>query len=77
MNLQDITIHFAHSAYQLAPLFERRDTGIRHYQTWTVEDSYARMGDGEVLVVSGVWKNDMLERADKLKFIQVCGAGYD
>lgn len=77
MNLQDITIHFAHSAYQLAPLFERRDTGIRHYQTWTVEDSYARMGDGEVLVVSGVWKNDMLENADRLKFIQVCGAGYD
>ncbi len=77
MDLNDITIHFAHSAYQLSPLFEKRETGIKHFQTWTIEDTYARMPDGDVLVLSGVWNNDMLETADRLKFIQVCGAGYD
>ncbi len=42
-----------------------------------MDEAYARMGDGDVIVVSGYWKNDMLESADRLKFIQVCGAGYD
>ncbi|MEX2615197.1 MAG: D-2-hydroxyacid dehydrogenase [Alphaproteobacteria bacterium] len=73
----DATIHFAHSAYQLSALFEKRNTGIRHFQTWTPEDTRARMGEAEILVISGVWKNDMLPGADRLRFIQVCGAGYD
>lgn len=77
MNLKDITIHFSHSAYQLGALFEKRGTGIKHFQTWSVEEAYERMGEAEVLILSGFWRNDMLERADRLKFIQVCGAGYD
>jgi len=77
MNLKDITIHFSHSAYQLAALFEKRGTGIRHFQTWSVEDARRRMGEAEVLILSGFWRNDMLASADRLKFIQVCGAGYD
>jgi phosphoglycerate dehydrogenase-like enzyme len=77
MDLNDITIHFIHPAYQLAPLFEQRNAGIKHFQSWTMDEAYARMGDGDVIVVSGYWKNDMLETADRLKFTQVCGAGYD
>ena len=73
----DTTIHFAHSAYQLATLFEKRNTGMKHFQTWNPDEAYARMGEAEILVISGVWKNDMLPRADRLRFIQVCGAGYD
>lgn len=77
MNLDDITIHFAHSAYQLSALFERRETGIKHFQTWTREELRARIGEGDVLVLSGDWNNDLLSAADRLRFIQVCGAGYD
>ncbi len=77
MKLDDATIHFAHSAYQLSALFERRDTGMTHFQTWTPDDTRARMGEAEILVISGVWKNDMLPLAGRLKFIQVCGAGFD
>lgn len=77
MNLKGITIHFAHSAYQLSALFEKRGTGIRHFQTWSVEEARERMGEAEVLVMSGFWNNDMLATADRLRFIQVCGAGYD
>lgn len=77
MRLNDITIHFAHSAYQLATLFERRGTGIEHFQTWSVAETRARMGDAEVLILSGFWNDDMLAQADRLRFIQVCGAGYD
>ncbi|MBT7286114.1 MAG: D-2-hydroxyacid dehydrogenase, partial [Rhodospirillaceae bacterium] len=77
MDLSDITIHFAHPAYQLSALFEQRETGIKHFQSWNPEDLRARMGDGDVLVLSGYWKNDMLATADKLRFIQVCAAGFD
>lgn len=77
MNLNDITIHFAHPAYQLSTLFERRETGIKHFQTWTREDLRSRIGAGDVLVISGYWNNELLAGADKMRFIQVCGAGYD
>lgn len=77
MNLDEITIHFAHPAYQLSALFERRRTGIKHFQTWTREDLRTRIGEGDVLVISGYWNNDLLPAADRLRFIQVCGAGYD
>ena len=77
MDLNDITIHFSHSAYQLSTLFEQRETGIKHFQTWNPDELRARMGDGDVLVLSGFWKNDMLAAADKLRFIQVCAAGFD
>ena len=77
MDLNDITIHFSHSAYQLSTLFEQRETGIKHFQTWNSDELRARMGDGDVLVLSGFWKNDMLAAADKLRFIQVCAAGFD
>jgi phosphoglycerate dehydrogenase-like enzyme len=77
MNLNEITVHFAHPAYQLAAAFERRETGIRHFQTWTREDLRARIGEGEVLVLSGYWDNALLPHAERLNLIQVCGAGYD
>ncbi len=77
MNLNEINVHFAHPAYQLAAAFERRGTGIAHYQTWTREALRERIGDGDVIVCSGYWDNALLPHADKLKLIQVCGAGYD
>jgi len=77
MNLDQITIHFAHPAYQLSALFQSRGTGIRHFQTWTREDLRSRIGEADVLVISGYWSNDLLPSADRLRFIQVCGAGYD
>ncbi len=77
MNLNEINVHFAHPAYQLAAAFERRGTGIAHYQTWTREELRERIGDGDVIVCSGYWDNALLPHADKLKLIQVCGAGYD
>ena len=77
MDLDEIAIHFAHPAYQLSALFERRGTGIKHFQTWTREDLRTRIGESDVLVISGYWNNDLLPVADRLRFIQACGAGYD
>ena len=72
-----LVIHFAHVAYRLAERFALRATGIAHFQTWSREDTLARISEGHVLVMSGFWSDAMLERAANLRFIQVCAAGYD
>ena len=72
-----LVIHFAHVAYRLAERFALRGTGIAHFQTWSPEDTHARVGEGHVLVPSGFWSDAMLDRAVNLRFIQVCAAGYD
>ena len=72
-----LVIHFAHVAYRLADRFARRETGIRHFQTWNVEDTFRQCGEADVLVLSGFWDNAMLEAATRLRFVQVCAAGYE
>jgi len=72
-----LVIHFAHVAYRLAERFALRGTGIAHFQTWSPEDTLARVAEGHVLVPSGFWSDGMLDRAANLRFIQVCAAGYD
>lgn len=71
------TIHFAHPAYRLAECFAGRATRLAHFQTWNRADMQARIGAADVLVTSGLWDNALLARADRLRFIQVCAAGYD
>ncbi len=72
-----IKIHFAHSAYCLADRFHLRRPGIAHFQTWTADDTRERIAEGDVLVTSGFWSNDLLAEAERLKFIQICAVGHD
>lgn len=73
----ELTICFAHVAYQMAATFEKRRTGIKHFQAWTPAEVTERIGEADVLVVSGFWRNDLLDIAPRLRFIQSIGAGYD
>src|SRR5204862_4710792 len=73
----ELTICFAHIAYPMAMVFARRDTGINHFQVSTLDDLTQRVGEADVLVVSGFWRNHLLEHAPRLKFIQSIGAGVD
>ena len=73
----DLTVLFAHVAYQLSPQFELRKTGIRHSQAWTYDELAGKIAGADVLVVSGLWRNDLLPKATKLHFIQSIGAGTD
>ena len=74
---QELTICFAHVAYQMAARFAARASGIDHFQAWTPDDVAARIGEADVLVVSGYWHNDLLDIAPRLRFIQSIGAGVD
>ena len=72
-----LVVHFAHVAYRFAERFALRRTGIGHFQTWSRDDTLARIGEAHVLVLSGFWSDEMLGHAANLRFIQACGAGYD
>ncbi len=73
----ELTVCFAHVAYQFQTPFERRRTGIKSFQVWNRADLEARIGDADVLVISGLWKNDLIEPAKKLRYVQSIGAGTD
>jgi phosphoglycerate dehydrogenase-like enzyme len=44
---------------------------------WSRDELLGRLGEADVLVISGLWRNDLLAHAPKLCFIQSIGAGTD
>ncbi len=72
-----LTICFAHVAYQMEATFAKRNSGIHHFQAWSREELAQRLPEADVLVVSGFWQNNLLDNAPKLRFIQSIGAGVD
>jgi phosphoglycerate dehydrogenase-like enzyme len=71
------TICFAHVAYRMADRFALRNTGLPHFQVWSREEMAARIGEADVVVVSGFWQNSLISAASRLKFIQSISAGTD
>lgn len=74
---EDLTICFAHSAYQMSAVFAQRNSGINHFQVWNREDLANRIHEADVLVTSGFWHNGLFDMAPKLQFVQSISAGVD
>ncbi|HEX3498484.1 MAG TPA: D-2-hydroxyacid dehydrogenase [Stellaceae bacterium] len=72
-----LTICFAHVAYQFQNRFAARKTGLASFEVRSRDELVRRIGDADVLVVSGLWNNDLIPSAGKLKFIQSASAGVD
>jgi phosphoglycerate dehydrogenase-like enzyme len=72
-----LTICFAHAAYRLGDRFAARNTGMRFVEVRDRAALEAALPGAEVLVVSGLWKDDLLAHAPKLRFIQSISAGVD
>ncbi len=75
--IDKLAICFAHVAYQLHERFSALDTGINSFAVRDPETLENRVGDADVLVISGLWHDGLLARAGKLRFIQAIGAGTD
>jgi phosphoglycerate dehydrogenase-like enzyme len=73
----ETTICFAHAAYRMAERFRLRDTGIRHFEVRSLADLQSRVGEADVLLVSGLWRNELIPSAPRLAFIQSISAGTD
>jgi D-2-hydroxyacid dehydrogenase (NADP+) len=72
-----LTLCFAHGAYRMAERFSLRTTGIHHIELRTADELARRLPEADVLVVSGLWKNELAGLASKLQFIQSISAGTD
>ena len=71
------TICFAHAAYQMKARFDARNTGINSFQVRSYDEFVQRVGEADVVSVSGMWKNDIIPHATKLKFVQSISSGMD
>jgi phosphoglycerate dehydrogenase-like enzyme len=72
-----LAICFAHVAYQLHERFSALDAGIHSFAVRDLETLENRVGKADVLVISGMWHDGLLDRTGKLRFIQAIGAGTD
>ncbi len=72
-----LTICFAHVAYRLRDRFLALATGIESFEVRDGAALEQRIADADVLVISGLWRNELLPRAKRLRFIQSSGAGTD
>ncbi len=72
-----IVICFAHVAYQLHERFSALETGINSFAVRDPETLVKRVSEADVLVISGLWQNHLLDRTKRLRFIQSIGAGTD
>jgi D-2-hydroxyacid dehydrogenase (NADP+) len=73
----DLTICFAHAAYRLGERFAARNTGLAAFELRSAEALAAEIGGADVLVVSGLWHNELIAQAPRLRFIQSISAGVN
>src|SRR3974390_1526282 len=73
----ELAICFAHVAYRLHERFSALDTGIGSFAVRDPEALATHVGEADVLVISGLWRDNLLDHAKKLRFIQSIGAGTD
>jgi phosphoglycerate dehydrogenase-like enzyme len=72
-----VTICFAHIAYQLQQRFAVRKRSIESFEVRSRGELERRIGEADVLVISGLWHDGILGNAKRLRFIQSIGAGTD
>lgn len=72
-----LTVCFAHVAYRFGDRFALRNTGIKFVEVRDRAALDAAIGQADVLVCSGMWRNDLPQIAPKLKFVQSASAGTD
>jgi D-2-hydroxyacid dehydrogenase (NADP+) len=73
----ELNICFAHIAYRMQERFAARGTGLASFQAWSRDELLRRIGEADVLVVSGLWRNEILDLAPRLRLIQSISAGTD
>ncbi len=72
-----LTICFAHVAYRMAERFALRNTGVNAFEVRSLDELASRIVEADVLLVSGLWRNELIAQAPRLVFIQSISAGLD
>ena len=72
-----LTICFAHVAYRMGERFALRNAGLDWFEVRSLDDLKARIKNVDVLLCSGLWRNELIPAAPRLAFIQSISAGTD
>jgi phosphoglycerate dehydrogenase-like enzyme len=72
-----LTICFAHAAYQMKATFDALGTGIANFELRDRAALDRRIGEADVLVVSGLWHDGLVAQGGRLRFVQSIGSGTD
>ena len=72
-----LTVCFAHVAYRMGERFALRNTGLDWFEVRSLDDLKARISGVDVLLCSGLWRNELIPAAPRLAFIQSISAGTD
>lgn len=72
-----LSIGFAHPAYQVAAEFAARRPEVRALTAVSLAELERILPECDVLVVSGLWRNPLLDIAPRLRFVQSISAGTD
>jgi phosphoglycerate dehydrogenase-like enzyme len=73
----DLTICFAHPAYQMKATFDALNPGIRNFEVRDRADLDRRIGEADVLVTAELWNNGLIANASRTRFIQSINSGTD
>lgn len=73
----DLTICFAHAAYQLQAEFQTRGRSAKSFEVRSLDEFKARAPEADVVVVSGLWRNELVATCPNLRFVQSVSAGTD
>lgn len=71
------SICFAHVAYRCGERFAARGAPFPFFEVRSLPELEARIGEADVLVVSGLWRNTLPALSPRLKFVQSLSAGTD
>jgi phosphoglycerate dehydrogenase-like enzyme len=74
---KDLKICFAHAAYRMGDRFAARNTGIAFVEVRTSEDLLRAGRDADIVCTSMMWRNELLDAAPRLKYVQSISAGTD
>jgi len=72
-----LNICFAHVAYRMGERFALRNTGLKWFEVRTLEEVKARIAEVDVLLCSGLWRNELIPLAPRLALVQSISAGTD
>jgi phosphoglycerate dehydrogenase-like enzyme len=71
------TLLFAHVAYRFAERYAARGGALPVIEARSLDELEDRIGEADVLLVSGLWRNHLAKPGGRLRFIQSISAGVD
>lgn len=73
----ETTVLFAHAAYRLGDALARRKSGLKYIECRSPDEVLARIAEADIVTVSMMWRNEWLEKAPKLAYVQSVSAGMN